>query len=361
MNEKITTENGRVVYLDYLRLMATLAVVVLHVSAQNWANTDVNSSYWAVMNAYNGLARWCVPAFVMISGALFLPRQIDTKLLYKKYVLRLILLYFVWAAVYVGAYAGLSAAMGYRPGFSLTQFLTDILNGSYHLWYLPMLAGLYMCLPLLRPIVQNEKTARYFLLLAFLFTFALPQILQMLKDFSGGNLLQLTYAAETWLSNMHLQMVLGFTGYFVAGYVLSQTEFTPKQRTWIYVLGILGCAAAIALNLEVSRKNHYPLETYLYYLNVNVAVMAVAVFVWFRYHCKTEGRRYPLIRKLSQCTLGVYLIHPFLLVLMQLAGFNTLSFHPALSVSVISIAVVIGAFLVSCVLNKLPLVRKWLV
>lgn len=37
------TQPQRIAYFDVLRILATFAVVVLHLSAQHWADTDVYS------------------------------------------------------------------------------------------------------------------------------------------------------------------------------------------------------------------------------------------------------------------------------------------------------------------------------
>ena len=72
----------RKVYCDYLRLVATFAVVFIHVAASNWSNVDVNGMQWQVFNIYDSLVRWGVPIFVMISGALFLNRDVPIQNIY---------------------------------------------------------------------------------------------------------------------------------------------------------------------------------------------------------------------------------------------------------------------------------------
>ena len=62
----------RVVYYDYLRVFAIIAVIVIHVSAQEWSDFSGRSYEWQVFNVYNAIARWGVSVFLMISGSLFL-------------------------------------------------------------------------------------------------------------------------------------------------------------------------------------------------------------------------------------------------------------------------------------------------
>ena len=69
-------EKSRVFYYDYLRIVAIFAVVIIHVSSQNWYVTDVNTIAWSAFNFYDSIARWGVPIFLMISGALILKKDI---------------------------------------------------------------------------------------------------------------------------------------------------------------------------------------------------------------------------------------------------------------------------------------------
>ncbi len=66
-NKPLEAKTERTAYFDYLRVFATFAVIVIHVSAQNWYITDVNEIYWQTYNFYESIVRWAVPVFVMIS------------------------------------------------------------------------------------------------------------------------------------------------------------------------------------------------------------------------------------------------------------------------------------------------------
>ena len=81
----------RAVHYDLLRILACCSVVLLHTSAQNWDSVSVDSVAWQIFNLGNSLARWAVPAFLMISGALFLDpaRPLDVKKLWRVRILRI--------------------------------------------------------------------------------------------------------------------------------------------------------------------------------------------------------------------------------------------------------------------------------
>ena len=48
-------------HLDCLRVLATFAVMILHIAAQNWYGADVMSFEWNVFNFYDSMVRWAVP------------------------------------------------------------------------------------------------------------------------------------------------------------------------------------------------------------------------------------------------------------------------------------------------------------
>ena len=58
-------------YFDWLRVLATFGVMVLHVAAQNWLSVGIESFEWNAFNFYDSLERWTVPVFVMVSGRCF--------------------------------------------------------------------------------------------------------------------------------------------------------------------------------------------------------------------------------------------------------------------------------------------------
>ena len=79
----------RVIYFDILRIVAIFFVVFVHLAAQHWADVDVSSRAWFAFNLYCTTGKWSVPIFVMISGALFLGRDVSISAILKKNVARI--------------------------------------------------------------------------------------------------------------------------------------------------------------------------------------------------------------------------------------------------------------------------------
>ena len=89
-------------YIDSLRVLAAIAVVIIHVSAHNYTS-PVTSTAWHIVMFYDGCSRWAVPVFVMISGTVFLKLKADisVKDLVCKYTYRLLRVFFLWSLFYI--------------------------------------------------------------------------------------------------------------------------------------------------------------------------------------------------------------------------------------------------------------------
>lgn len=197
--------SDRTVYFDYLRIFAAFMVVILHVSAQNFG-TDVNGFAWQTFNFFDSIARWSVPVFVMISGALFLEKEIPIRKLYLKYIFKLAVSFIVWSVVYVLFF------YEYTNGLNLVKAL---ISGHFHMWFILMLIGLYICVPIIKMLADNEKIMKYYMLLAFVFAFFIPWVETLAYDFAN----MWMDALRCDVSFMHMDMVTGFVSYFVLGYL----------------------------------------------------------------------------------------------------------------------------------------------
>lgn len=88
---------------DALRIAACCMVVMIHVSFSKWDAAPVRSLHFTVCNLFDSMVSpAAVPLFVMLSGALFLGREElpPVRVLLKKYVLRLVVLYLLAACFF---------------------------------------------------------------------------------------------------------------------------------------------------------------------------------------------------------------------------------------------------------------------
>lgn len=85
---------------DFLKVVSSFAVIMLHISASNWYATEVKSFEWLVMDFYNSMTRWAVPVFTMISGALFLKNNRNIEMIYRKHIARILKAFVFWSLLY---------------------------------------------------------------------------------------------------------------------------------------------------------------------------------------------------------------------------------------------------------------------
>ena len=352
----------RVVYFDYLRVIATMSVALAHISTFHWSDFSGRSLYWNIFNFFVIMIRWAVPVFVMLSGALFLSKDVDIKKLYKKNVLRMVVVYLAWGAFYTLVFPLYNWIRHGEPMLSLGEIILGTVSGSYHMWFIPMVTGLYICAPVIRKIVQDRKIAMYFVSLAFVFVFLFPGLVQFCYDFGSGWLLKFAEAMEVVVSfDMQLSFVAGYTVYFILGYLLETTELTKKQRTIIYILGIAGFISALGLNSIVAWKTSEPCSTYYEAFCTNTFFSTIAVHTWFKYRDYPNEKLNQFVFSLSKYSFGVYLVHAFVLDILDILGMTAITWHPAYGIPFVSLLAIIMSFGFSWVIHKIPVLNKWIV
>ena len=259
--------------------------------------------------------------------------------------------YCVWSAVYALLVEG-----------SIIHKIRFAIKGHYHLWFIPMIIGLYMCIPFIKPIIESKTKTKYFLLLAFLFSFAVPEAFMLANHSSSDYMILGADALKTVIGNMNMHFVLGYASFFVLGYFLNKTDITKRQRIIIYISGLLGFAFTVLISLFVSLKAQKSISEFYGNFTVNVLLEAIAVFTFFKYKKYNHEKLNAFIKKLSKYSFGAYLIHALIIELLnEYLGLNTLSFNPVVSIALIVLITCIISFTVSAILNNVPLIKKYIV
>lgn len=329
MNQE-KTPAGRILYLDVLRAIACLSVVMIHVSAEFVVRGTAGPDFW-LGSLLDALSRAGVPLFVMISGALMLDENYEfTKQKWLKHIVGMTVFYLVWKVI-----CGL------------------IGSPDYHLWFVPMIVGLYLIVPLLRLWV-NEKNIRYveyFLALSAILVFFVPQCLGLLGYAFGW-----TDVFNMAIEDMDMQYTAGYTAYFILGWYLNRNVKREKAFRWLMLPGFILTYAGTAFASVFLKVDGYP-----FYENstINVLMYSAAIFVLckarFAQPERLSGWLTKPVRWIGKCSLGIYAVH--LYVIARLMGvFGGL--HCAVAMPLIFALAVIISALISMILRRIPLVRK---
>lgn len=366
MGENVN-KNNRKVFLDYLRIVATLGVISVHVATPNYTAFYFNTGIWRVLNIFNCLGRWTPPIFVMISGALFLGREIEIKKLYSKYILRVALAALVWNFIYflLASDTPLVRLSGLF-GSEKLNYWTDLLRVHYHLWYVMMIIGLYMTMPILKRIADDAKLSKYFIILGVFFTCILPQIYYLAAYF-GNETVQSIASTFKWDYEQGLfSLPLGYSFYFILGYYLSKMELSKKVRMLIYALGIIGFAFTAWIEKVLTFKTEDFILDFYDCLSFQVFLTTIAIFVFFKNINYKDSKFTRFIVYLSKISFGAYLVHALVIEQLNLRfHINTLTlFAPAtpLSVALAEVVIIIIVFtvamIISAILNLIPGIKK---
>lgn len=335
-------------YADLLRISAAFMVVLLHVAAQYWAAVPVNSAEWFTFHAIDSAARPAVSIFVMISGMFLLDphKEIPLGKLFSRYCKKILILLVFWSFFYA-TWRNVFWAMlrGYEIDWQAV--LTAFQTGHYHLWYCYMLLGLYLIIPFLKKITADRTLMQYFLVLAFGFAVILP-------------VLPFTWA-KTMRQFMFFSFTLGYTGYFVLGYYFRTTVLNKTARYLCYLAGGL----SLAFTVFASYQKALALNTAFGYYDpftLNTVCLSVAVFLFYQYEIPDVlAKHETLIGRLVDYSLGIYLIHPFILAVLEHFGINALLFAPAaLAVPCVAILAFVLSWIAAAVMKKIPIVKQYL-
>jgi surface polysaccharide O-acyltransferase-like enzyme len=145
-------KNERIVFLDYLRIMACFMVMVVHAVEPFYFDGGMNlhiatksDAVWVAL--IDSAARACVPLFAMVSCYLLFPLKVPAGVFFRRRTARILVPFFIWSCVYV-----------WRFGGSLKELMFNFPSAAGHLWFVPMLFGIYLAMPLLSP--WAEKVGR---------------------------------------------------------------------------------------------------------------------------------------------------------------------------------------------------------
>ena len=354
INTNANHTKTRIEYFDYLRIIAAFTVMLLHISTQFLDSLEITTYEWNVFNIFSSITRWAVPVFAMISGALFLDPEHDTKKLFSKNLLRLVSAFLFWSTIY----AAIGAIQNQRSFF---VFVGDIIQGHYHMWFIFMMIGMYLIVPLLRKFTETMESTKYFLMIALAFTFVLPHFFDFLYLISPT---AWQYSYPIYDNFLH-HLTQGYSSYFVLGYFLSKVDIQGWKEKAIYLLGTLGGVATIVLTVLFSNKHGFGLGNFYWNFAPGILFQSVAIFVLAKNKWNSLSMSSTLkniLHNLSKYSFGAYLVHVLILDQLDiLFGINSLSFNPLFSVPVLGVVLFAASFAISGLLNKIPVLNKYIV
>ena len=367
---------GHIAWIDLLRIVACFLVLISHSCDPFVSRFDSNPAEFLTGVWFGSLVRSCVPLFVMISGVLLLPVRMDMGAFYSRRAKRIVIPLVFWSLAlpllyyfYMGSFGAntVSPAVDmstFTWKATLTKLYTFLFNFNYDttpLWYLYMLIGLYLILPIISPWVQqaSQRDLKRFLYI-WAFTTVLPYI-QMAAPYLGytGNYGSMGILGVCeWNAYGMFYYFSGFLGYMVLAYYL--TRYPPKwslAKTLaialpLFVVGYLITALGFILTQKYYPASYANLEIIWYFSGANVLMMTVSIFLVFQ---KIKVKPSPFMSKVAALTFGVYLCHFIVIQLGYDLFYTRLPIPTYLMIPLIATF----AFVVSLAVVWLMSLNKW--
>ena len=231
---------NRKIWLDFLRVTACFLVMIVHSTEPFYLGGDgtlvlsATDAFW--VSVFEGLSRCCVPLFVIASGYLQLPLRHSTGEFFRRRAVRIVVPMLIWTVVY--------ALVWGQPVENLKGLLLNFNYAAGHLWFVYMLLGLYLIMPLLSP--WAEKVSRRELGI-YLGIWGLTLLIPFVRESAGG-MAPVIYAWDglpapalfplwgeaSWNPFGLFYYVSGFVGYLLLGLYIKR--FVPVSRL-VRVLG----------------------------------------------------------------------------------------------------------------------------
>ena len=300
----------------FFRVFAVFAALMLLLAQSGQELVPISSGDWQVLSIYEGLTRWSVPALFMVWGMYSL--EGGNKSALGGTLLTLALPAFCMLVFWGALYAVVSQLLG---GGALTlggiwSALVSAAQGDtyFHLWILYPLIGLYLVHPLIQRFASSASRGEilYVLGLAFLFASVLP----MWAAFHPNQVLTVL------LERFQVHMVLGYMGYYLAGWYLRHFTIGRIPEFLIYILGILGMVLTLAGPSLIGGGR----DLWYSYTAPGVALTAAALCTLFRYvlGVSEERSRRSAVYALGECVFGVYLFHQIWALVFRWFGVSPL-------------------------------------
>lgn len=368
---------NRIVFLDYLRVIACLMVMLVHscepfyLGGQGTLILNSTDGMWVTL--IDSAIRSSVPLFVMASSYLLFPvREGETKQFYTRRLKRVAIPALIWLVLYavVPLY---SEPFEWYSGESIWHNLRHLAfnfpGAAGHLWFVFMLIGIYLVMPILSPWAERltKRGERWFLGL-WAFTTLIPFWRYFAQQYTG----EAQVMGEAYWNEFGLFYgVSGFMGYVVLGHYL---RTHVPQLSWGRTLGIslplllLGYAINAggfwhAMPTELPYDG--PVQTAVRmeltwgFCTLGTVLMTLGYFLIIR-RLTAQGALYQhVILPISKASYGMYLMHIFWLCLFV----TLLRAHISSTLAVIlltALCTYVASFVSTLVLQHIPVVGKWI-
>lgn len=232
--ENKMNENVRNYSFDVLRILACFLVIVNHTIEGLFKYFPSKTGYLSFAVFY--FCKIAVPIFLMISGALLIPKEESLKKLFFKRIFRMIIILLVFSFVSGLIYKTIAISSTRSILTFLKSLLIKPIWPYWHLWYLYAYTALLFSLPIIRKMCSsmNKKDYYYYFICWIVFSSFLPFIAKIKGFYIYGNIIPAIFSS--------------YLGCFIIGHFLVNI-IKPKMNKQILISIITIFCVSILVNI----------------------------------------------------------------------------------------------------------------
>ena len=308
-------DKNRVAWIDFARVLAIISVVVCHAIEiyffDVWTGKISATSFnWYFGQILYSLGRLGVPFFLMITGTLMLGRTFDIKKFYKNSLLPLFITTEIWTVIsyFYGMWY-------YSLQFDIKDFVGNILflksSPLNHMWYMPMILGIYLVLPFVANALKGVDFKN--ICLPILFGFIVFSMMEIYNAFAGQIITQLPPAQF----KIDVSFLGGFYGLImILGYFVSNKKILARCPKWVLIVVF---AVSFIINTLLAKffynRSIFSVKVFVWYTSPFIIVSAICLFEILRRMPIEKNSK--VVTLISKGSFTIYLTHQLVLLLMD--------------------------------------------
>jgi surface polysaccharide O-acyltransferase-like enzyme len=280
--------------LDYIRFIACMAVMLIHITATGVTGYIHGSFPHLVMLVINNSLKFTTPIFIFISGVTsfysYRKREFKYFQFLKRRLSKVLTAYFLWCIIYYLAYI----KIGYYT-WDINFFIISVLQGTmvYHLYFVIIIVQMYIVGPLFYNLLKNTDKKVAILIFAAIVSLLSTEFIR----FELSDRLFIKY------------IIFYMLGIYVS---LEKQLFV----SWIerHKMHVVACFLATGFAYTVVSYYDMSISTYVWFFYSIASVFFVYyVGLVMKDLCR---KYYSFIKLFGQSSYYIYLMHPLVLTVM---------------------------------------------
>lgn len=347
IKDAFSTTNSKVYSIDLLRIIAIIFVILDHVSSwNNYYHLSNLSIYWFVQ----AVSKTGVPLFLMISGYFLLYPKEETILIYaRKRINRIMIPFICWSYIYLLFQYKLPLE-DWQRSIPLNEITLNPLlilkQPTYgHLWFMYLLIGCYIAVPLLRKINEHLNCSEIIYIILILLT---SQIHSFILNTTGNSLIN---------TSIFIKFFCDYMVFFEGGYLLRLLESRNKIKSGVYyILFLVGAL----LNWVVIYKTEWGTNNATILLGGNSPLILLTTLgIWgIVHHLPISNDILRKIAGLSRYTFQIYFCHMIFIWLCTKIHINNKNIFQMFNgqvttIILVAVIVFICSLLVSIIIGRM--------